>query len=147
MKTVFVASPLRGSEQQLREIDDRVVEAVIGGWMDRDVEARATFVRLATFHYRRELVNSNVALCKKLCMELSLMGYAPWAPHLFYPLFLDDADEFQRDLGISMGAAWMEKADEVWAYRRLGVSTGMRFEIAAAERLGKLVISPPGWMP
>lgn len=148
MKCIFVASPLRGSDQQIRDIDAKVERSVSdGGWYDRDAESRTMFIALSYKHYRRELVASNVALCKKLCMDLSLLGHAPWAPHLFYPLFLDDADEFQRNLGIEMGAAWMSKSDEVWAYRHLGVSSGMRYEIEAATALGKPVLSPPGWMP
>ena len=147
MKTCFVISPLRGTEEQFTAIDREVEKAVAYSWMHKDPSARATYIRLATLHHRRHLLESNVALCKRLCFDLALLGYAPWAPHLFYPLFLDDGDEFQRDLGMAMGRAWMARSEEAFVYRKAGLSSGMRGDIEAATGLGIMLTTPPAWMP
>jgi hypothetical protein len=64
-------------------------------------------------------------------------GYAPFAPHLLYPQFVDDGLPEEREAGIACGLAFMAVCGEVWAYVGEGVSDGMHREMAHAQRLGK----------
>lgn len=71
------------------------------------------------------------------CIADSLKrGEAPFAPHGFYPQFLDDDDADQRRAGIDCGLAWLRAADLIAVYRDLGRSTGMEAEIAFAQQIG-----------
>jgi hypothetical protein len=85
-------------------------------------------------------VDKNVRIAKHLCRMVMDAGHAPFAPHLLYPRFTDDAVPAQRAAGIACGLAFMETCDEVWAFTGNDVSSGMRQEIEHAERLGKPVI-------
>ena len=92
--------------------------------------------------YRGDVAR-NVAVARAACAQVVREGDAPFAPHLLYPTFLDDASVAERTLGIGAGLAWLAVADEVLV---VGEPTaGMRAEIAAAETLGMRIrrINPP----
>lgn len=92
--------------------------------------------------------DANVDLAKRLCRAVVLDGHAPMAPHLLYPLFLNENDEEERKIGISAGLAWLTMAQEVWAYATdfNAASRGMKQEIDFAGQLGiKIVYMPPVW--
>lgn len=57
-------------------------------------------------------------------------GYLPITPHLFFPQFLNDRDEFERNLGMKMGLVLMLKCREVWVFGQ--PSAGMNTEIKRA---------------
>jgi len=61
-------------------------------------------------------------------------GAIPFAPHLLYPLVLDDSDPAQRKLGLSFGMVWLCKCDELWVFGS-HISPGMATEIKKAKRL------------
>lgn len=82
-------------------------------------------------------VAGNIEVAKALCRKAVDMGYAPFAPHLLYTLFLDDDDPEQRALGIQLGLQFMDACDEVWVYVGDGKSDGMNTELERAHRLGK----------
>jgi hypothetical protein len=62
-------------------------------------------------------------------------GAIPFAPHLLYPLVLDERDPAQRELGLFFGMVWLCKCDELWAFGDY-ISTGMKAEIDKAKRRG-----------
>ena len=62
-------------------------------------------------------------------------GHAFFAPHLLYPAILDDSQPQERQLGIDMGLAMLERCDELWCYGD-HISYGMHLEIEEADRLG-----------
>ena len=64
-----------------------------------------------------------------------LKNAIPFIPHLLYPQLLDDNDEGERALGISMGIEVLSVCDEVWVFGDR-ISKGMEAEIRAAKRLG-----------
>ena len=75
----------------------------------------------------------------RLCVRDSLMrGEAPIASHLLYtqPGILDDTDPEERQWGIDAGLAWKAVAQASVVYLDHGVSRGMAYGIAAAEKAG-----------
>ena len=85
-------------------------------------------------------VDRNMETARKLCRRAVERGCAPFAPHLLYPQFVDDARPEERETGIACGLEFMALCDEVWAYMGDGVSDGMRREMAHAQRLAKSLI-------
>jgi hypothetical protein len=59
-------------------------------------------------------------------------GYHPIAPHLYYPLFLDDDVPEKRAAALEWGGEILAKCREVWAFGRR-ISDGMRAEIYRAR--------------
>lgn len=90
-------------------------------------------------------VAQHVALAKRLCHSVSLLGHAPFAPHLLYTQFLDDQIEQERDAGIRAGLLFLDVCHELWVFDGYGVAGGMRFEIEHARKNGKPVVYPPSW--
>lgn len=82
----------------------------------------------------------NAEIAARLCRMALNKGYAPFAPHLLYTRFTDEAYEAEREIGIACGLDFMGTCDEVWVYMGEGVSDGMTKEIEMAGFLGKKVI-------
>lgn len=80
-------------------------------------------------------VEKNVAFAKRACRHAISQGYTPIAVHLLYPQMLDDNDPTEREIGLRLGHRVLERCDELWAYGSR-ISTGMSYEIAAAQKLG-----------
>lgn len=75
----------------------------------------------------------------RACVRDSLeRGEAPIASHLLYtqPGVLDDNVPAERRWGIDAGLAWRRVADASVVYTDRGISTGMKYGIAAAEAAG-----------
>lgn len=81
----------------------------------------------------------NTEIAKKLCKEAIEAGYAPFASHLLYPLFLDDDKADERKAGMECGLSFITPGVRIWAYIAEGVSEGMRNEIKYAEEKGATV--------
>jgi len=67
-------------------------------------------------------------------------GNAPFAPHGFYTYWLNDDVPADREAGIRAGSAWLLAAHEVHVFTDMGISEGMRAEIALAESEGIPVV-------
>lgn len=87
----------------------------------------------------------NLKLAEVLCRDAILDGVAPFAPHLLYPRFLEDTVEAERELGMKAGRRFLATCDELWAYNRLGISSGMQAEIEFAKLIEIPIIFPPRW--
>jgi len=72
------------------------------------------------------------------CRAAALAGHAPFAPHLLFPRFLDDADPAERAAGMRAGLAILAACEAVWIYGP--VTEGVAAEIDAARRLGIPVV-------
>lgn len=59
-------------------------------------------------------------------------GVIPFAPHLLYPMVLDEHDPVQRKLGLSFGLVWLSMCDELWVFGD-HISSGMQLEIEKAR--------------
>lgn len=80
-------------------------------------------------------IKENTALAKRVCRMAALEGHTVICPHLFYPGFLREEVEKEREMGIRAGMELLEMADEVWVVDG-PISTGMSREIARAGELG-----------
>lgn len=77
----------------------------------------------------------NAAKARKYCAYAVKAGYIPFAPHLFFPQFLNDGNSEERDIGIFMGTVFLDGCAEVWVFGDV-ISEGMTMEIARAKKRG-----------
>jgi len=76
----------------------------------------------------------NIEMAKSHCREVISSGAIPYAPHLLFPQFMQDADAEERSLALQMGITMLSHCDELWVFGDT-ISEGMRAEIEAAEKL------------
>jgi hypothetical protein len=83
-------------------------------------------------------VEQNIEYGRQCVRDSLARGEAPIASHLLYtqPGILNDAIESERRLGIDAGLAWRKVADASVVYTDRGISSGMKYGIAAAEQSG-----------
>ena len=84
----------------------------------------------------RGKVQENVALAKDLCRYVMGEGHIPVAPHLFFPQFLDDSKDDERDAGMDGSLELLARCDELWLFGGK-ITDGMRLEMEEAIKLGK----------
>ncbi|MCK9479280.1 MAG: hypothetical protein M0R40_07255 [Firmicutes bacterium] len=82
-------------------------------------------------------VDTNVTNAIRYCKYVIEKKCIPIASHLTYPTMLNDADPYEREMGLMFGLALLALCDEVWCFGE--ISQGMEMEIAEAKRLGKKV--------
>jgi hypothetical protein len=84
----------------------------------------------------------NVEFAKNVCRALVWEGWNPYASHLFFPQFLDDDDEAERQTGISFGLEWGAKARVVFCCLREGedMSLGMEYALSLHRMQGKITM-------
>ena len=72
------------------------------------------------------------------CRYAISQGYAPYAPHLYLPMCLNDRDEDQRWTALDIGREFIFVCEELW---QIGdyVSEGMQLEIELAEDLKRKI--------
>lgn len=75
-------------------------------------------------------------MCAKDCI---IRNESPFASHLFYTQFLDDAIPEERAMGIEAGLAWGAAAHATVVYTDRGISKGMRHGIKRALSMGRPV--------
>lgn len=82
--------------------------------------------------------DANIAYARRCVRDCLYRGEAPIASHLLYtqPGILDDNDPDERWLGIGAGLSWLRGANATVVYTDLGISSGMRHGITAAEEIG-----------
>lgn len=77
-------------------------------------------------------VYENILNAKRYCRMAVESGYIPFAPHLFFPRFLRDGDETERELALRMGRVFPDDCRELWVFGDT-VTEGMRAEINRAR--------------
>ena len=75
---------------------------------------------------------ANTERAKRYCQFAVDNNYIPFAPHLFFPRFLDESSSFERILGIIMGKVFLDDCSEVWVFGGV-ISAGMEAEIKRAK--------------
>lgn len=86
-------------------------------------------------------VEENVKYARACVRDCLLRGEAPIASHLLYtqPGILRDEVPEERQHGIDAGLAWGCVAEATVLYTDRGISRGMRYGIANAEKAGRPV--------
>ena len=101
--------------------------------------------RVYVCHPYRDAPEANVARVTALCRTLTEDGFAPIAPQLYLPAFLDEAT--QRDEALALCLELLDACDELRVYGDR-ISEGMRLEIEHAEARGIPVrFAQPGGDP
>jgi hypothetical protein len=72
----------------------------------------------------------NILRAQGYCRKAVAEGHVPYAPHLYFPQFLDDKTPQERERGMKLGLSWLSYCDEMWVFGEL--SPGMQTEIAYA---------------
>lgn len=83
-------------------------------------------------------VKGNIKRAREYCCFVIERGGVPFAPHLLFTQFLNDAVPLERDMGICLGLEALKRCDALWAFG--APSSGMRHEMTAAGRLGIPVV-------
>ena len=78
---------------------------------------------------------NNIERALYACAYATIHGYAPYAPHLYLPRYLDDEYPSNREVGMAIGREFLSVCDEVWQWGAT-VSEGMAAELAYANKLG-----------
>lgn len=76
----------------------------------------------------------NVQKAREYCLFAKNSGYAPFAPHLIYPQFMDDADPNARNEAIRCGISYLFVCHELWVFGK--ITRGMSSEIKQARKRG-----------
>lgn len=84
-------------------------------------------------------VESNVEYARACIRDSLSRGEAPIASHLLYtqPGILRDEEPEERQWGIDAGLAWGSQAEATVVYTDRGISGGMKYGIANAEKAGR----------
>ena len=80
-------------------------------------------------------IKHNMLMATEYCKFTAEQSYIPYAPHVYFPSFMDDNDPEQRALGLSEGQLWLRMCSELWIFGSV-ISAGMKGEIEAAMRIG-----------
>ena len=72
----------------------------------------------------------NILRAQGYCRKAVAEGHVPFAPHLYFPQFLDDGIPEEREKGMTMGLSWLSHCDEMSVFGE--PSPGMQIEIAYA---------------
>lgn len=80
----------------------------------------------------------NAEKARRYCRFAVDSGYAPFAPHLFFPQFLDDGMPEERELGLFMAIIMLTKCAELWVFGEQ-ITRGMAQEIRKAESRGMII--------
>lgn len=77
----------------------------------------------------------NIKNAVRYCEIAAGLGVLPLAPHTIFTQYLNDTIPQQRQRGLDLGLALLEKCDELWVMGRK-ISEGMRGEIVQAQARG-----------
>ena len=81
-------------------------------------------------------IAANQENARRYCRSVVERGGIPLAPHLYFPQFMDDGDETERDLCLFMDIVLLTKCAELWVFGER-ISKGMSMEIEKAKRKGQ----------
>jgi len=84
-------------------------------------------------------ISANIRKAINACRYAIREGCIPYAPHLYFTLFMEDSDDVEREMGMLLGLSWLAQCDELWVIGRT-VSDGMMKEIEQAEKWGIKIV-------
>ena len=88
-----------------------------------------------TVEAQAKSIKKHKILARYACRYAVANGYSPLCPHLYYPEFLDDNVEDEREIGMLLGMVGLSECEELWIVGRR-ISEGMEKEIKQAEKWG-----------
>ena len=80
----------------------------------------------------------NAESARRYCRFAVDSGFVPFAPHLLFPQFMNDAVSEERELSLFMGIVMLTKCAELWVFGD-HISKGMAQEIRKAEARNMLI--------
>ena len=80
----------------------------------------------------------NAENARRYCRFAVDSGFVPFAPHLLFPQFMNDAVSEERELALFMGIVMLTKCAELWVFGER-ISKGMAQEIRKAETRNMLI--------
>lgn len=81
-------------------------------------------------------VERNAKNTRRYCRFAVDSGYIPFAPHLFFPQFMNDRDTDERRLALFMDIALLSKCAQLWVFGG-NITKGMGVEIEKVKRKGQ----------
>ena len=81
---------------------------------------------------------ANTSNAIQYCKMATMLGVNPIAPHIYYPQFMDDTNQCEREIGTMFGLELLKICSEVWIFGN--ISAGMSGEIKAAQGLNIPVV-------
>ena len=81
-------------------------------------------------------IPGNQDKARRYCRFAVDSGYIPLAPHLFFPQFMRENVQAERDLALFMDVVLLSKCAEIWVFGST-ISKGMSIEIEKAKRKGQ----------
>lgn len=82
-----------------------------------------------------EELSENIRLAKRVCKRVLSENDVPYAPHLFFPGFLDEGNPDDRKTGMDAGMKVLERCDALYV-SGARISEGMARGIEKAASLG-----------
>ena len=80
-------------------------------------------------------IEGNMDNARKYCALAIRRGFVPFAPHIYFPQFLDDSIPAERNIGLAAAKMWVSLCEEMWVFGPY-ISEGMSGEIELAKRSG-----------
>ena len=80
----------------------------------------------------------NAEKARRYCRFAVDSGFVPFAPHLLFPQFMNDAVSEERELALFMGIVMLTKCAELWVFGDR-ITKGMSQEIRKAESRNMIV--------
>lgn len=77
-------------------------------------------------------VERNAENARRYCRFAVDSGYIPFAPHLFFPQFMNENDAAERRLALFMDIALLSKCAQLWVFGG-NITKGMGVEIEKAK--------------
>lgn len=72
--------------------------------------------------------------------EIVLSGHEVIVPHLYYPNFLNDDIEEERNIGMKNAIKLLNLTDAIIVNKLFGLSSGMKLEIAHAKKNKMMIL-------
>lgn len=88
-----------------------------------------------TVEEQAKSIKKHKILARYACRYAVANGYSPLCPHLYYPEFLDDNVDDEREIGMLLAMVGLSECKELWVVGRR-ISEGMAKEIKQAEKWG-----------
>jgi len=83
----------------------------------------------------KAVMERNIELARGYARTAYQEGYSPLVPHIYYPTFLNESAQDERDFGLAEGLEWLRQCSEIWVCADDSGSEGMKHEMALAYEL------------